>query len=110
MFSVDTSVFVQDVFDAIANKSYAPNAVKPTIPSVSSFAPPAGPASGQYASLPTGVPRGPRDSNQTRKRSYNEREGSESRDGRDTHYSRNERAFKQPRRASQGSGNLGRGG
>lgn len=95
-----TAPFVDDVFNAIRTKSYLPNPPAtesaPIQPEdTQSFNPPSGPAN-----------------DQSRKRTWGDRAGSEQRDGPDTHYGRGaggERAIKQMRRGNyQGGG--GRGG
>ena len=104
----DSSIFVQDVFDAIQYKSYLPGApAPPRRKSLPAFAPPAGPSAPSYGNLGIpGAPSGPQ--NSSRKRSYNER-GDGDAQGRGAPYGdQNGRVFKQPRRGGTG-GNVGRG-
>lgn len=117
--SPDTTTFVDDVFNAIRTKSYlpgysAPPAQPPTGPA---FNPPTGPANasnGHTQSYQNGSYNGTGDP--SRKRTYNDRAGSEPQDGRDPHYGRNsggERAMKQMRRGggnNRGMTPAGRGG
>ncbi|KAI9769759.1 MAG: hypothetical protein M1840_003752 [Geoglossum simile] len=104
-----TTTFVNDIFGIIASKSYlppgsAPPAHPPVVPNI--FSAPTGPATALVGS--SSSPNvGPPSRDQSRKRSYHDREGSEPWDGKDPHYGRTsggDRAFKQPRRGN------GRGG
>ncbi|PBP28829.1 RNA recognition domain-containing protein [Diplocarpon rosae] len=113
----DSTIFVQDVFDAIQYKSYLPGAPpirKRSVP----FAPPSGPSAlsaHSYGNLGMGVPNGPQ--NGSRKRSFNERGGGDLQDRGYMPGDSNGRAFKQVRRGGQVRGgfegfnpNGGRGG
>ncbi|CAL3965216.1 unnamed protein product [Diplocarpon coronariae] len=113
----DSTIFVQDVFDAIQYKSYLPGAPPVRRQSVP-FAPPSGPSAlsaHSYGNLGMGVPNGPQ--NGSRKRSFNER-GDGDVPGRGyMPGDSNGRAFKQVRRGGQVRGgfegfnpNGGRGG
>ncbi|PQE33245.1 hypothetical protein CJF32_00003781 [Rutstroemia sp. NJR-2017a WRK4] len=108
----DSSIFVQDVFDAIQYKSYLPGAAPPH--PAQPFLPPTGPSAAAFNHPGMAAPLGPQ--NGSRKRTYNDVRG----DG-DLHSymgggDQNGRAFKQPRRGGgQGRGNFdnygnGRGG
>ncbi|KAH0565436.1 hypothetical protein GP486_001170 [Trichoglossum hirsutum] len=107
-----TTTFVNDIFGTIASKSYLPSnsassACSPTTPSI--FSPPTGPAATLLASSSNSTNAGPLGRDQSRKRSYHDREGSEPWDGKDPHYGRTssgDRAFKQPRRGNARSGRL----
>jgi len=107
-------VFVQDVFDAIAYKSYLPGAPQPPVRRSSGpFAPPTGPSAPIYnglSSLPgvPGAPLGPQ--NGSRKRSYNDRGDGDAQDrGFQPGGDPNGRSFKQPRRGNMMGGHMGRG-
>lgn len=101
-----TATFVDDVFQAIRTRSYLPGytAPQPAPPTGPSFNPPAGPAAAtnRRQGPPTfqnGTFAQPGD--QSRKRSFNDREGSEPRDGRDSHYGRGgERSVQKMRRGN----------
>ncbi|PQE23227.1 hypothetical protein CJF31_00006960 [Rutstroemia sp. NJR-2017a BVV2] len=109
----DSSIFVQDVFDAIQYKSYLPGAAPPDRPA-QPFLPPTGPSAPAFNHPGMAAPLGPQ--NGSRKRTYNDVRG----DGDLQSYmgggDQNGRAFKQPRRGGgQGRGNFdnygnGRGG
>ncbi|KAF4538014.1 CCCH zinc finger and RRM domain-containing protein [Lasiodiplodia theobromae] len=94
-----TGSFVDDVFNTIRTKSYLPEDAS------------SAPQETQAESQPFNPPSGPAN-DQSRKRTWGDRAGSEQRDGPDSHYSRGtggERAIKQMRRGNyQGGG--GRGG
>ena len=104
----DSSVFVQDVFDAIHYKSYLPGAPPPPKSVSVPFAPPTGPSGLPYggAGVP-GAPLGPQ--NGSRKRTFNERGDGDSQDrvyqpGGDPYG----RVYKQPRRGGpMGRANYG---
>jgi RNA-binding protein 26 len=105
----DSSIFVQDVFDAIHYKSYLPGAPPPPSrrKSIPPFAPPTGPSAPSYGTLGMpGAPLGPQ--NSSRKRSYNDRGDGDAQDRGAPYGDPNGRAFKQPRRGGMG-GNMGRG-
>ncbi|EON69236.1 hypothetical protein W97_08496 [Coniosporium apollinis CBS 100218] len=101
-----TATFVDDVFQAIRTRAYLPGytAPQPARPTGPSFNPPAGPAAA------TNRRQGPQTfqngtfaqaGDQSRKRSFNDREGSEPRDGRDSHYGRGgERSVQKMRRGN----------
>ncbi|KAL3418266.1 RNA recognition domain-containing protein [Phlyctema vagabunda] len=91
----DSSVFVQNVFDAIQYKSYLPGAPAPQ------HAPAA--ATAMFGSQPPGAPTGPQGS---RKRSFNERGDGDAQERGFQQGATDPRAFKQPRRG----GVMGRGG
>ncbi|QSZ33926.1 hypothetical protein DSL72_005505 [Monilinia vaccinii-corymbosi] len=107
----DTSVFVQDVFDALQYKTYLSAG---TLRRLSQpFAPPTGPSASGLNNLHMGAPMGPQ--NGSRKRAYDGRGDGDSQmymGGGD----QNARAYKQPRRGGgAGRGNFdnfnnGRGG
>ncbi|KAI9798496.1 MAG: hypothetical protein M1833_004763 [Piccolia ochrophora] len=105
----NTAKFVDDIFRAIKTKSYLPGAAAGSIfnePSAS--IPPTSPAQ-QLPYEPAGlIPNGGARGrpNGSRKRSYNEREGSETNDGRDPHYAPNtaDRIHKQARRGGLRNG------
>ena len=102
----DTATFVDDVFTAIATKSYDPNYVPPPALTLSAqapaFTPPVGPSSGySLATSKGGYNTG--GLNQSRKRSFNDSQ--DARGGPDAHYPRGDRQMKQMRR-----GNANRGG
>ncbi|OCK82362.1 hypothetical protein K432DRAFT_472427 [Lepidopterella palustris CBS 459.81] len=118
-----TQTFVDELFNAIQTKSFLPGYAPPVSSTLSAaapafnpptgpFNPPTGPAAGtnRQVNLPglsNGTYNGKGDL--SRKRTYNERDTSESRDGRDSHYNRNasgDRSIKQIRRG----GRNGRGG
>ncbi|KAF9638472.1 hypothetical protein BFW01_g9369 [Lasiodiplodia theobromae] len=112
-----TGSFVDDVFNTIRTKSYLPedasSAPQETQAESQPFNPPSGPANGNRrpsAQFQNGFHNSNAD--QSRKRTWGDRAGSEQRDGPDSHYSRGtggERAIKQMRRGNyQGGG--GRGG
>jgi RNA-binding protein 26 len=103
----DSSIFVQDVFDAIHYKSYLPGAPQPPRRgSLPPLAPPTGPSAPSYGNLGMpGAPMGPQ--NGSRKRSYNDRGDGDVQD-RGLYGDPNGRAFKQPRRGGI-AGNTGRG-
>lgn len=117
---LDTASFVDDVFGTIRSKSYLPNAGASASQQnqqeqhdPSSFNPPSGPANGNRrpsAQFQNGFHNGNTD--QSRKRTWGDRAGSEQRDSQDSHYGRGaggDRAIKQLRRGNyQGGG--GRGG
>jgi RNA-binding protein 26 len=111
----DSSLFVQDVFDAIQYKTYLPGVVQPPQPSQQPFAPPTGPSAGPgYGLGIPGAPSGPQ--NGSRKRSYNDavRDGGPQGDW-DYSANPNGRQFKQPRRGGgafpgRGYANAGNGG
>ena len=108
----DSSVFVQDVFDAILYKSYLPGAAPPPKAAAAPFAPPSGPSgpSGHPysgAGVP-GAPLGPQ--NGARKRTFNDRGDGDSQDrgfqqGGDPYG----RVYKQARRGGNMGGPMGRG-
>ncbi|KAH7383662.1 hypothetical protein BKA64DRAFT_682858 [Cadophora sp. MPI-SDFR-AT-0126] len=100
----DSTIFVQDVFDAIQYKSYLPGAPPVRRPSLP-FAPPSGPSAHSYGNLGMSVPTGPQ--NGSRKRSYNDRGDGDAQDRGNMMGDPNARAFKQPRR---GGTAIGRGG
>ncbi|KAF2194280.1 hypothetical protein K469DRAFT_709787 [Zopfia rhizophila CBS 207.26] len=114
-----TGPFIDEVINAIRNKSYlsSPELPAPALPSAPSlsaeaapFNPPTGPSAGtirqtHLPSLLNGLQNGKGD--QSRKRSYNDRETSEPRDVRDSHYNRGDRPFKQ---AARRGGRNSRGG
>ncbi|KAL0264923.1 hypothetical protein SLS55_000877 [Diplodia seriata] len=112
-----TESFVDDVFNAIRTKSYLPkdtsSAPQQAQAESQPFNPPSGPANGNRR-LSAQFQNGFHDSNadQSRKRTWGDRAGSEQRDGPDSHYGRGtggDRAIKQMRRGNyQGGG--GRGG
>ncbi|KAL2352546.1 CCCH zinc finger and RRM domain-containing protein [Cryomyces antarcticus] len=98
-----TDVFVNDVFTAIRDRSYTPGYAppQPLIPTAPAFNPPTGPSDrrSSFQSYPTGPSSGRVE--QSRKRTYNDREGSETLEGRDSHYGRGaggDRSVKQMRR------------
>lgn len=112
-----TASFVDDVFNTIRTKSYLPHDAAPapsqSQPESQQFNPPSGPANGNRrpsAQFQNGIHNGGVD--QSRKRTWGDRAGSEQQDGQDSHYTRGaggERAIKQMRRGGhQGGG--GRGG
>lgn len=108
----DSSVFVRDVFQAIAYKSYLPNAppAPKHAPPPSAFAaPPVAfpaiqPPGLSYDDAPGHLPQFPTYANQSRKRSF---DAGDEPDGRDGQYGG--RSWKQPRRGA-GFGFGGRGG
>ncbi|KAH7039444.1 hypothetical protein B0J12DRAFT_675622 [Macrophomina phaseolina] len=113
----DTAPFVDDVLNIIRTKSYLPNPPASAPEQLNAeavpFNPPSGPANNNRrssAQFENGYHNGSAD--QSRKRTWGDRAGSEQRDGPDTHYGRGasgERAIKQMRRGNhQGGG--GRGG
>ena len=105
----DSSIFVQDVFDAIQYKSYLPGAPPPPPrqKSLPPFAPPTGPSAPSYGNLGMpGAPLGPQ--NGSRKRSYNDRGDGDAQDRGASYGDLNGRSFKQPRRGGMGR-NMGRG-
>jgi len=95
----DSSIFVQDVFEAIHYKSYLPGAMPPRRPSLP-FAPPTGPSAPSYNGSGMGPPLGPQ--NGSRKRSYNDRGDGDVQDRGyyPTNGDLNGRAFKQSRRGN----------
>ncbi|MCJ1478086.1 hypothetical protein MMC13_006761 [Lambiella insularis] len=96
-----TIVFVDNTFAAIQAKSYIPGYVPPQLPAVSPTQPlsaPTGPAS--YGSL-----GGNGGAQQSRKRSYNDRQ--DDRSGYDPHYSRGDRQMKSMRRGDMSNGRGG---
>jgi len=105
----DSTVFVQDVFDAIHYKTYLPGAAppppRPSIP----FAPPLGPSALPYGGPGmVGAPLGPQ--NGSRKRSYNDRGDGDPQDrGYQPGGDLNGRFYKQPRRSGNMGGPMGRG-
>lgn len=104
-YSVDTSVFVQDVFNAIQYRSYLPNA--PPAPSLSTlFSAPTGASAPLLPGLGVeGAPRGPQSN--LRKRSFHD-DLTGPAGGQDFQYNGSDaRAFKQMRR---GGGSAGAGG
>ncbi|KAI9811885.1 MAG: hypothetical protein M1827_005236 [Pycnora praestabilis] len=117
-----TATFVDDIFTTIKTKSFLPgyNANQPTSPILPSFDTPVIQPGNTYGQLGPrggfhGASHGRND--QSRKRSYNDRESGESKDARDSHYGRNaggDRAVKQMRRGGPRGGKFdnfgGRGG
>ncbi|KAA8573925.1 hypothetical protein EYC84_005470 [Monilinia fructicola] len=107
----DTSIFVQDVFDALQYKTYL--STGPIRRHSQPFAPPTGPSASAFNNPQMGAPMGPQ--NGSRKRAYDGRG-----DGDSQMYTaggdQNARAYKQPRRGGgSGRGNFdnfnnGRGG
>ncbi|RDW92171.1 hypothetical protein BP5796_01565 [Coleophoma crateriformis] len=93
----DSSVFVQDVFDAIQFKSYLPGAPPPPRRQPSGAMPPTFGGSGM-----PGAPMGPQ--NGSRKRTYNDRGDGDAQD-RGLMAGGDPRAYKQPRRGRGGFGN-----
>ena len=100
----DSAVFVQDVFDAIAYKTYAGGVIPPRRSSAP-LAPPTAPSAPFYPPMGMpGAPSGPQYG--SRKRSYNDRGDGDAQDrGYVAGGDPNGRSYKQPRRG----GNLGRG-
>jgi RNA-binding protein 26 len=94
----DSSIFVQDVFDAIHYKSYLPGAPPPPQAVPAPFAPPTGPSGLPYGGVGVpGAPLGPQ--NGSRKRTFNDRGDGDAQDrvyqpGGDPFG----RVYKQPRR------------
>ncbi|KAJ9137329.1 RNA recognition motif-containing protein [Pleurostoma richardsiae] len=98
----DTSVFVNDVFQAIRYKSYLPGAPPPP-----KEQPP--PAQLQFLGLatpsfPQAAPLGPAQ-NGSKKRSFQETGDADSQTGREMQFSGGGRSFKQPRRGGRGGRN-----
>ncbi|KAF2136309.1 uncharacterized protein K452DRAFT_313285 [Aplosporella prunicola CBS 121167] len=112
-----TASFVDDVISAVHTKSFIPGHGAPQVLQATAppFNPPSGPANGNRrpsAQFQNGLYNGGAD--QSRKRTWGDRAGSEQRDGQDSHYGRGaggERAMKQMRRGGhQGGGRGGRFG
>ena len=105
----DSSVFVQDVFDAIHYKTYLPGAAPPPRRASLPFAPPTGPSAPMYGNIGLiGAPLGPQ--NGSRKRSYNDRGDGDAQDrGYQAGGDINTRLYKQPRRGGNFGGPAGRG-
>lgn len=107
---IDTTVFVNDVFEAIANKSYLPGALQPVpqrkqlqqhyAPSVASAT--ADPYGLSYDDVP--IPQGPQAQptilNDPRKRTFYDRGEAGAQNGRESHS--DVRPYKQPRRGGGG--------
>ncbi|KAI9797044.1 MAG: hypothetical protein M1835_002294 [Candelina submexicana] len=109
----NTSTFVEDIFTVIHTKSYLPgHAIAQPPPDLSpTFLVPSGPSSAPYGRAFNGAHRGRND--QSRKRSYNDRDGHDFQNGQDPHYGRNageDRAIKQIRRGGYRGGKLENGG